>query len=881
MSNTTNYQIAFQLGASMNSSMRTAFANTNRNLSDMSRNTSDANRQTGKLSKSLGALSKVAAAAGVALAGAMTVKFGKDAVNTFATFEQSMANVKAVSGVAGEEFDMLAEKAKQMGATTSKTAAEAADGLQYLALAGWDTQQMIAGIEPVLRLSEAGALDLGRASDLVTDSMSALGVEVQDLPGYLDQVAQTSRRANTNIDALMEAFLVSGGTFKTFNIPLEEANALLGIMANRGYKGSQAGTAMNAIVTNLTSGAGAAGKAMNELGISAFDNQGKFKGLENVFLEVKSKLDVMTDAQKAQYISMIAGKEHLKTFTGIMDGLGNEYNDLKSEISGADGALQDMADTQMDTYLGAMKLLESAIDGVKLAVGERLAPSIRRVAEFITTNMSTVQSVIEKFMDRTGNALGTMKNISRNFIKYLPNLNQVRRTFSKIIETVTSIIGKLKPAFQTILNIIMPILFDAATFIKGIWSQILRFWNENGAQIIQAVKNVFSFISKIVKVLAPVVLFILTSVWTNVKGVIQGALNIILGLVKVFASLFTGDWTGVWEGVKKILGGAVQFLWNLWNLLLVGKLVGSIKGIAKAFWSFLKGLGQRVSTNVQYYYHLFVQGFYKIATGIFKAIGKGFMNIVGVVKNSISTFINVFRMARTFGVNIFMSIVSAVRNVFSTIFGAVRNSVSNVINTVKGYLGNLWTDVVSIFTKIKTAITNPFTTLKGIVKTAIDAVKGLVSGLFDGVKISGKSAINGVIMAVNAMINGINGISVKVPDWVPEYGGRTIGFSLPKIPMLAAGGITTGATLAMIGEGQEQEAILPLSKLESLLNTPPNSTTNVNNDQPIQIVYSPQFNIQGDADEATINRVTMQSYNDFKQWMQRYENENKRLRFNN
>lgn len=423
------YEIKFKLGAETDSSFSRAFSAASsdfkqlqtqiRDLSrggvnkgvlgslldplrrNMRQTRADAKKTASAAEEMFGMIKKV----GVGVAGYFgaqaAIGFGKDTINTFANFEQGMANVRAVSGLdkTSNDFQLLTAKAREMGATTSKTATEAADGLQYLALAGWSTKQMLTGIEPVLRLSEAGNLDLGRASDLVTDSMAALGIQVKDLPGYLDQVAQVSRKSNTNIDMLMESFLVAGGSFKTFNVPLEEASSLLGIMANRGYKGSEAGTAMNAIITNLTSGMGQAGTAMKELGLSAFDSKGRFKGMEKVFLEVKGKIDKMTDSQKAQYIAMIAGKEHLKTFTGLLDGLGKEYGGLKKEVSAADGALNEMSETQMDTLSGSMKSLDSAIESAKISLGEILAPTVRGVVDDITTWAPRAMGELETLMD--------------------------------------------------------------------------------------------------------------------------------------------------------------------------------------------------------------------------------------------------------------------------------------------------------------------------------------------------------------------------------------------------------------------------------------------------------------------------------------------------
>ncbi|ERN52825.1 hypothetical protein A33I_14105 [Alkalihalophilus marmarensis DSM 21297] len=313
----------------------------------------------------------------IAGAGALMLKTGMD-------FEEGMSQVQAVSGATGADLEKLEARARELGGTTSKSATEAAAGLSYMALAGWDTQQMLDGLEPILRLSEAGAMDLGRASDLATDSMAALQIEVKDLPRYLDNVAEASRSSNTSIQQLMEAYVVAGGNLAQFNVPLEESTAALGLLANRGLKGAEAGRALNAIMVNLTSGAGQAGTAMEELGLSAFDADGNFIGLEETLRLVKDRTKDMTDEQKAQYISMIAGKEHLKSFQGLLAGLDEEYGDLKTSVSEADGALNDMAKTMQDNAKGNVTQLKSAFEELSIQFAQHMIPTFTAGVEKVT-----------------------------------------------------------------------------------------------------------------------------------------------------------------------------------------------------------------------------------------------------------------------------------------------------------------------------------------------------------------------------------------------------------------------------------------------------------------------------------------------------------------
>lgn len=343
---------------------------------DVLANTSKKLKETGDKMKDVGKnLSMKVTAPLVGVAAAAT-KVGMD-------FEASVSEMGATSGAVGEDLLELENKAREMGATTNKSAKEAADAMGYMALAGWDNRQMLEGIEPVLKLSSAGNIDLARTSDLVTDSMAAMQLEVEGLPDFLDMVAQASRKSNTDIDALMEAFLVAGGTMSTFNVPLEESTALLGIMANRGYKGAEAGTALNAIFTNLTRGTGEAQKALDKYGISVFDAEGEFKGLETVLMDIKDKTADMTDEQKANFISLVAGKEHLKTFNAMLSGLGDEYGALKEDVSNANGVLEEMYDVMTDNLKGAFDEFKSGLAESGITIFKNLQPALESLLGYL------------------------------------------------------------------------------------------------------------------------------------------------------------------------------------------------------------------------------------------------------------------------------------------------------------------------------------------------------------------------------------------------------------------------------------------------------------------------------------------------------------------
>ncbi len=298
-------------------------------------------------------------------------------------FEASMSNVKALAQPTAVEFKQLESKAREMGAQTSKSATEAADALGYMSLAGWDVQDSLRGIEPVLRLSEAGNIDLARSSSLVTDSMASLGIEVKDLDKYLDIVAQTARNSNTDIDQMMEAYLAVGGTLRGLKVPAEDSAIALGLLANAGIKGSEGGKSLNAILLNLTAPAGRAKDALEELNYTAFDADGTFKGLTQVLFDVKEKTEDMTDAERNRILAMIGGKEHVKGLNALLNGLGDSYDDLKYSVENADGALDDMASTMLDNNKGSITELKSALEELGLKLYDQLRPNIANLIELL------------------------------------------------------------------------------------------------------------------------------------------------------------------------------------------------------------------------------------------------------------------------------------------------------------------------------------------------------------------------------------------------------------------------------------------------------------------------------------------------------------------
>ena len=341
------------------------------------------------------AMKKIGKAGAVAMGtiSAAALMAGRKAVDVGMDFDKAMSSWKGTAKATEAEFNIAREAAMKYGRETTKTATESANALEYMALAGWSVDESVKALPSVLKLSEATNLDLARTSDLVTDSMSATGEVIgengENLQRFLDVATMANNKSNQTAEQLMEAWIQTGGVFKGLRVDIEDSATALGVLANRGIKGSEAGTALNAIMINLTTGAGQAGKAMQKLGVSAFEN-GKFKGLKQTLTEVRDKLSGLTEEQQNYYKARIGGKHHIDAFTHLLNGLDavkdgkNEWDGLNESLRNANGSLQQMAATKMDNLWGDTKILQSAMQDLGIKVSDAINIPLRDGAKAFT-----------------------------------------------------------------------------------------------------------------------------------------------------------------------------------------------------------------------------------------------------------------------------------------------------------------------------------------------------------------------------------------------------------------------------------------------------------------------------------------------------------------
>lgn len=373
--------------------------------------------------------------------GAIKIKdFVKESVDTFSDYEQSLANTAAIANATKTEQEQLNEAAREAGKATTKTAQESADALGYMALAGWNVKESTSALQPVLKLSAASNMDLATCSDLVTDSMSALKLQVKDLPEYLDMVTKAQNSSNMNSQQMMEAYIKAGGAARTLGVSAKDTGVALGILANNGTKGAEGGTALNAMLTRLGSNKNAL-SMMGALGISIFDAQGKFVGLEEALKRINAGVSKLSTEDQAKALKEIAGTNYYSKMAYLLDGVKegangakSAWDDLDKKLKNSDGSLEDMYNKQTNTLSATRKIMNSALDDLKISFADsfdgELADGIKKLTEFINetsenisdfadTHQVEIHNVFETFYDDVesiGNIVGNVGSyIIENF----------------------------------------------------------------------------------------------------------------------------------------------------------------------------------------------------------------------------------------------------------------------------------------------------------------------------------------------------------------------------------------------------------------------------------------------------------------------------------
>ena len=440
--------------------------------------------------KGLRSLAGLAAKAAAGITAAFTAA-ASAAVKVGSSFTASMSQVSATMGITrmSEEYETLSAAAEEMGAATKFSATQAGDALNYLALAGYDANKAVSALPTVLNTAAAGGLDLAYASDLITDSMSALGLGMDELESFSDKLAKTSQKSNTNIAQLGEAILTVGGTAKTLSGGVTELNTMLGLIADNGIKGAEGGTALRNIILSLSAPTDTAAEAMKRLNVSAFDSQGNLRDLSEVFADFNAALAPLTDQQKTQALNEIFNKVDLKAVNALLGTSAERFDELEGYIENCEGAAAEMAKTMDDNLTGDLTIMSSALEGLGIAAFDKFEDPMRSAVQAVTEDISQLTAEIkngalseqfDKISDAAGRLITAVGEFAANdLLPTLINGMAMIIEHGKSIATVIAIIGanvaavKIGKAISaadealTILRVRLGTSAATAAFLKG------------------------------------------------------------------------------------------------------------------------------------------------------------------------------------------------------------------------------------------------------------------------------------------------------------------------------------------------------------------------------------------------------------------------------
>lgn len=690
-------------------------------------------KTAGELAKTVGSGIGTAIKTAGAMVGAATtavVAFAGESVKTGMTFDSSMSQVAATMGTTVDEIQNLREFALQMGSTTAFSASQAADALNYMALAGYSADEAMTALPNVLNLAAAGGIELARASDMVTDAQSALGLSFEESAVLVDQMAKASSKSNTSVSQLGDAILTVGGTAKNLAGGTTELSTALGLLADNGIKGAEGGTALRNIILSLSAPTDTAAKKMEELGLSAYDADGNLRPLQEIFEDLNGTLSNMTQGEQTEVLNTLFNKVDLKSANALLATTSERWEELSAAIDDADGAAKQMAETQLDNLAGDITLFQSALEGAKIAISDELTPTLRDFVQFGTDAITGISTSYQYFgLEGAATAIGTFLNTALSrILEMLPSfvdagmqlvstLGQgIMNNLPEIITIATDIVLSLSEyiiealpqivdaGFQVVEQLAvgiaqaLPELIPAA--VNALLSMQQAFYDnlplllDAGLQIVvglaQGMINAIpDMIAKLPQLIDSLVTFIIGAIPQIIQAgielltaLVDGLPDIISAIVEALPQIIEGIITALIEGLPLIVQAGIDLLTALVQALpqiittIVGKLPELINGIIDAL---LDNLPLLIEAGVTLFVAI-IQNLPEIIAGIVEHIPE-------IIEGILNAFASIGEKMWEVGGNIVRGIWEGIQQLASWLWEQISGWVNGIVDGVKGFLG--------------------------------------------------------------------------------------------------------------------------------------------------------------------------------------------------
>ena len=789
---------------------------------------------------------------------------GAAAVKTATDFDEGMSKVAAISGATGDDLDALRDKAREMGAKTKFSATEAAAAMEYMAMAGWKTEDMLGGIEGIMNLAAASGEDLATTSDIVTDALTAFGLTAQDSGHFADILAAASSNANTNVAMMGETFKYCAPIAGALGFSAEDTAEAIGLMANAGIKSTQAGTALRTIMNNLSGEVKITGAALGEVTIATTNADGSMRDLSDILSDCRGAFSQLSESEQAAAAEALVGKNAMSGFLALMNAGEGDIEKLSSAIDSCsdtfvktvDGAIipmsqaleegvewieeyngvsEKMAAVMQDNLGGQLTILKSQIQELAISFGEMLMPAIRAI-------VSKVQAFVDKLNNMSESQRKAVLTIGLIIAALGPLLVILGTVISKVgvamqgfvklatgvkklgvaVKAGTGIFGKLGAALGGISAPVLAVIAVIAVLVaafKHLWdtneefrNAITAIWNGIVSKIqafcqgivdrLNALGFEFGSIVDVLKSLWDGLCQFLAPVFEAAFSVVSTVLGSVLNVITGLLDVFIGLFTGNWS---QLWDGVKEIFSGVWDAItgLFDTALKLLKSLAEVVFGWFGTTWESVWTGIKSFFETIWNGIVAFFTGIWNTIVSTVTAQINAVKTVVTTVFNAIKATAT-------TIWNGIKTAISTVVDGIKSKVSSAFESVKNTATNLFNGIkstaTSVWNGIKTAIVTPIEAARDKIRSALDAV----SGFFSGLKLQLPH--------------------IKLPHF--RVSG-TLSISPPSVPHLSIdwykeGGIMTKPTVfgmngsaLMAGGEAGSEAILPLSgfykQLEAML----------------------------------------------------------------
>ena len=684
---------------------------------------------------------------------------GTAAVKTAADFDSAMSRVAAVSGATGSDFDKLRDKAREMGAKTKFSATEAADAMNYMAMAGWKTEDMLSGIEGIMYLAAASGEDLATTSDIVTDALTAFGLTAEDSGHFADVLAAASSNANTNVSMMGETFKYCAPVAGALGFSVEDTAEAIGLMGNAGIKASQAGTSMRSIMTNLTGDVKLSGAAIGDVTIATTNADGSMRSLSAILADCRVAFGGMTEAEKANNAETLVGKNAMSGFLALMNAAPEDIAKVSGAVNNCKDAAKNMADTMQDNLEGQLTILKSQLQELAISFGDLLMPAVRSIVSGLQGMVDVLNAMpdgvkqVIMISALLAAVLGPVLIIIGKVISAVGTIMTIVPKLAGVINTVKTAFGALNAVMlaNPIAIVIAAIAALVAAFVY-LWNtneEFRQFWISLWESVKETAIQCWQAISAFLSQAWEAIQNTAVSVWNGIRdffsGLWTGIQTLFTTVVNAIAGFLSGAWNAVKGTVVSVWNAISQFFTSVWNGIrnVTSVVVNGIRSFLQSAWNGIRALITTVMNGIKSVVTAVWNGIRSVITRVMNGIRSVVSSVWSGIRNTISSIVN--------------GIKNTVSNAFHAMWSGIRSTISGIYNTIRDGLGN----AVNYITSLASAGW----------RWGADIINGIVNGI--------RSCIGAVASAVTDVANTIRShLHFSVPDegpltdfesWMPDF----------------------------------------------------------------------------------------------------------------